>query len=103
MLLKPGARLQSAVCAGQVVVVRAPSEEVDLRFGGVPVRPASPDGPTPDESASPDRVGETPIGKRYVAPSVGLEVLVTKAGSSLLSVGDDLLERKDAKALPASD
>jgi hypothetical protein len=43
------------------------------------------------------------IGKRYTDGSGDLELLCTKAGSSSLSVGDELLVLKDAKPLPSSD
>ena len=43
------------------------------------------------------------IGKRYVDASGDLEVLCTKAGASSLSVGDQVLDTKDAKPLPSSD
>ena len=102
MHLKPGARLRSAVCGGQIVVVRAPDGDVDLRFGGRPVRRLD-DASNELASPAPDLVGETPMGKRYAAADLGVEVLVTQAGQSLLSVGDELLDRKDAKVMPSSD
>ena len=34
--LKPGARLFSAVCATEMIAVKAPSGEVDLTIGGAP-------------------------------------------------------------------
>ena len=34
MDLKPGTRLASAVCETEVVVVKAPAADVDLRCGG---------------------------------------------------------------------
>ncbi len=37
MELKPGTRLRSTVCETQVVVVRAPSEPVELACGGAPL------------------------------------------------------------------
>lgn len=101
MQLTPGARLHSAVCDGQLVVVRAPADDVDLRFGGVPVTDVG-DGIAP-LSPRPDRMGETPMGKRYTDVDRVLEVLVTHTGQTLLSLGDDLLIRKDTKKLPASD
>jgi hypothetical protein len=74
---------------------------VDLRFGGVPVTDLG------DRVASlsprPDRMGETPMGKRYTDVDRVVEVLVTHTGQTLLSLGDDLLIRKDTKKLPASD
>jgi hypothetical protein len=43
------------------------------------------------------------MGKRYVDDSLPLELLVTKAGEGSLSVGDDEMTLKEAKALPSSD
>jgi hypothetical protein len=99
--LKPGARLRSAVCDGELVVVRAPADDVDLQFGGVPVTDVRAD--LDRQAPRPDRVGDTPIGKRYHDVARGVEVLVTRAGQTLLSIGDDLLARRDPKKLPASD
>jgi hypothetical protein len=101
MQVKAGTRLRSAVDACEVVVVRAPSEPVDLRCGGQPFRGI-------DEEASPvDLVagfdGGTQLGKRYADEDLGLEVLCTKAGEGSVSVGDAILEVKGAKPLPASD
>lgn len=101
MQLTPGARLRSAVCDGQLVVVRAPADDVDLRFGGVPVTDLGER--VARLSPRPDRMGETPMGKRYTDVDRVVEVLVTHTGQTLLSLGDDLLIRKDTKKLPASD
>jgi hypothetical protein len=37
-LLKPGTRLRSAVCTTEVMVIQAPTSELDVRCGGVPDR-----------------------------------------------------------------
>jgi hypothetical protein len=101
MKVKPGTRLKSTVCTTEVVVVRAPGDDVDLRCGGQPmvamdeVSPASP----PDLTLT----GGTQLGKRYANAEVGIELLCTKAGDGSLSVGDDRIELKDAKPLPSSD
>jgi len=44
-----------------------------------------------------------PMGKRFEDPSLGLEVLVSKAGAGSLAVDGTLLEIKGAKPLPSSD
>jgi hypothetical protein len=107
MELKPGTRLRSSVSTVEVVVVRAPAVDVDVRCGGVPMVPQ---GGAPADAAgiAEGFAGTTAIGKRYSAPEsaglpAALEVMVTKAGDGLLSIGDALLEAKDAKPLPASD
>jgi hypothetical protein len=52
---------------------------------------------------SPDHAGGTLLGKRYVDTDQTLEVLCTKPGDGSLSVGDEPLQVKEAKPLPASD
>jgi hypothetical protein len=98
--VKPGARFRSAVCGVEVIVVKAPAGEVDLRCGGEPVEPA--DAPRQSEPAAAGEV-VTQVGKRYTDESGDLEVLVTKSGPSTLTIGDTPLEIKGAKPLPASD
>ena len=100
--LKPGERLRSTACEAEVVVIKAPAGEVDLRLGGHPVVPIG--DPAPEGlAAGAGFDGGLLIGKRYVDESGELEVLCTKAGSSSLSVGDQVLDTKDAKPLPSSD
>jgi hypothetical protein len=101
MQVKAGTRLRSAVDACEVVVVRAPSEPVDLRCGGQPFRGIDEEGAPADLVAGFD--GGTQLGKRYADEELGLEVLCTKAGQGSISVGDAILEVKGAKPLPASD
>jgi len=45
----------------------------------------------------------TLLGKRYVDPDETVEVLCTRPGDGSLSIGDMLLDLKDAKPLPSSD
>ncbi|HEX3842486.1 MAG TPA: hypothetical protein VHU85_16970 [Acidimicrobiales bacterium] len=102
MQLKPGARVRSAVCATEVVVVRAPAGDVDLWCGGVP---------TLDLASAPSRGGGpvagqdegTLLGKRYSHDATGLEVLCTKSGAGTLSVAGEPLGLQQAKPLPSSD
>ena len=101
MQLKPGLRLKSAVCAGEFIVVRSPKDAVDLRCGGHPVTTADAAGDKLTPTAGTD--AGAPMGKRYADDAVGLELLVTKAATGALALGDTLLEQKGAKALPASD
>jgi len=100
--LKPGARLHSCVCAAEVVAVKAPAGDVDLRCGGHPMVPVGEDGPE-GLSVAPGFDGGLLIGKRYTDESGDIELLCTKAGTSSLSIGEALLELKDAKPLPSSD
>lgn len=101
-IVKPGDRLRSTTSATEVVVVKAPATDVDIRCGGQPMVPVA-------EAA--DTVGEpvvpfdepTLVGKRYSGEELGLELLCTKGGPGSLSVGDEPLTLAGAKPLPASD
>ena len=100
MALKPGSRLKSAVCDTQVMVVKAPAGEHDLRCGGAPMlAPADAGGGTLDAAFN----GPTMMGKRYVNADESLELLCTKGGQGGLSLGTTALEVKQAKQLPSSD
>lgn len=101
-VLKAGARFKSAVCDSQVMVIKAPAGEHDLRCGGVPMLAAT--DPTA-ASGSPDaaHATETLIGKRYVNADESLELLATKGGKGSLSLGAEALGIKQAKQLPSSD
>ncbi len=98
--LRAGDRLRSAVCDTEVVVVKAPSDAIDLQCGGAAMIPVgdSPDGGTPGAGFDEG----TLIGKRYTDGGA-LELLCTKAGDGSLSIGSDRLEVKGAKPLPSSD
>ncbi len=100
--LKAGARLRSAVCSTEVIIVRPPSEPIDLRCGGESMVELSAPAAAGGGPAAPFDTG-TLLGKRYVHEDTGLEVLCTKAGPGALSAGDQLLPVKDAKPLPSSD
>jgi hypothetical protein len=99
MQLRPGLKLNSAVSTAQVIVVRTPGGEVDVRCGG---RPMLADGASQGEVAAADDEALL-VGKRYSDDSGALELLCTKAGAGGLSVGDQPLTIKAAKPLPASD
>lgn len=99
MQLRPGLRLNSAVSGAQVIVVRAPEGDVDVRCGGLPM--VTGEAPAPADA----RADGEPlvIGKRYGDSSGELELLCTKRGAGGLSLGDEPLAIKVAKPLPASD
>lgn len=100
--VKPGARFRSAVCDVEVIAVKAPSDEVDLRCGGVAMVPM--DGERTQTGApTAGYDGGSLLGKRYTSASGDLELLCTKAGPSSLSLGEELLRVKEAKPLPSSD
>ena len=102
MDLKAGTRLKSAVCDTEVIVVRGPVGEIDLRCGGIPLVMFDVEPPAGATMAN-GFDGGTLLGKRYADGSTGIEVLCTKAGGGSLSIGDTPLLVKEAKPLPASD
>ena len=101
MQLRPGTRLESATCDGQVIVVRAPAGvDVDLRCGGVAMREMG----TPGGRVPIAAIGDPVLlGKRYADEELGLEVLCTRSGEGALTLTDKPVPRKGAKPLPASD
>src|SRR5262245_33212795 len=100
MELRPGQKLRSAVSDAELIVVRAPSEAVEVCCGGTPVvDPDRAGAPAPDAE-----LGEGPLlGKRYADEDLGLELLCTKAGAGELTVDGRPLLVKGAKPLPSSD
>jgi hypothetical protein len=100
--LKAGARFKSAVCDTQVMVIKAPAGEFDLRCGGVEMVPPSVTPPAAVQML-PTLTGETLIGKRYVNADESIELLCTKGGKGILSLDSTPLEIKQAKQLPSSD
>lgn len=99
---KPGTKLKSAVCDTQIMVLRVPSEALDLRCGGA----AMLEGMGESESSAtldPTLSGGSLTGKRYTDAEESMEFLCTKGGQGTLSVGGVPLDIKQAKALPSSD
>jgi hypothetical protein len=99
---KPGARLHSAVCATEVVVIAAPDETIALTCGGAPLLA---DGEEAGESLALEvAVAEgTQLGKRYTNETGQLELLCVKPGEGSLAAGGVALVLKGAKPLPSSD
>lgn len=101
MKLRAGQRLSSAVCDGQVVVVKAPEDDVEIACGGVPMVEGDAER---DPSATAPEGDEGPaLGKRYADDDLGLELLCTRAGSGALTANGQPLPLKGAKPLPSSD
>lgn len=101
MQLKPGSRLRSIACTTEIIVVRSPSDDVELSCGGHPMS----DGATSRPSARPldGFTDGTQVGKRYADDERGLELLCTKGGIGSLAIGVSPIEIKAAKPLPSSD
>lgn len=102
MKLRAGQKLQSTVSDVQVVVVRAPTAEVEVGCGGAPVMAEGqqPGGITQVEVAD----GDGPqLGKRYADEELGIELLCVRAGQGVLTVNGRTLPVKNAKPLPSSD
>jgi hypothetical protein len=102
MDLKAGLRLRSVSDTTEVVVVRAPSDDADLRCGGHPMVALDAEAASGATIESGFDEG-TQVGKRYADENSGLELLCTKAGKGSLSLGVDPLPVKGAKPLPSSD
>ena len=101
MNLRAGQRLHSAVSDAQLIVVRAPDADVDLRCGGTPLldEPRTPETTVAAESSDDALL----IGKRYADEELGLELLCTRPGAGALTVDGNDLGLKGAKPLPSSD
>ncbi|MEM7408718.1 MAG: hypothetical protein AAF430_00610 [Myxococcota bacterium] len=100
--LKAGSRIQSAVCATELMVIQAPDGDVDVRCGGEPMLDIGADKPA-GAAPNPDLKAGSQIGKRYVDEGGTIELLCTKPGEGTLALGDAPLVLKEAKPLPASD
>jgi hypothetical protein len=99
--LKPGTRIKSAVCATELMVIQAPSGDVDVRCGGAPMIGIG--DPKPERAIDPNLKAGSQIGKRYVDAAGTVELLCTKPGEGTLAIGTAPLVLKEAKPLPASD
>jgi hypothetical protein len=99
--MKAGTRLQSTVCATNVVVVKSSAEPVALECGGAAMAEGT--GAAASGEVKPGFDTGTLLGKRYSDEVSGLELLCTKGGDGTLTVNGRVLQLKAAKALPASD
>jgi hypothetical protein len=100
--LKAGARLRSAVCSTEVMVIAAPDADLELLCGGAAMVGLE-SAPAPGATLDPDAKGGTQIGKRYVNEAGTLELLCTRPGEGSLSADGAALTIKGAKPLPSSD
>jgi hypothetical protein len=99
--LKAGTRLFSAVDATELIAVKAPADPIEVTIGGVPPVFSADD--RTNSAALPGHDGGVAMGKRYTDADGSLELLCTKAGSSVPALDGEPLVLKDAKPLPASD
>lgn len=101
--MKPrvGQSLFSTVDDTAVVVIKAPSSEVDITCGGAAMVDAAPGGAAGE--LDPEQADGTLLGKRYVNRELGIELLCSKPGKGTLAVDGSPLALATAKPLPASD
>ena len=102
MDLKAGLRLRSVSDTTEVVVVPAPSDDVDLRCEGHPMVALDAEAAS-GATVEPGFDDPTQVGKRNADENSGLEVLCTNAEQGSLSVGVDPVPVKGSKPLPSSD
>ena len=100
--LKAGAKLKSAVCDTQLMVVKAPAGEYDIRCGGADMLAGTATAPE-GAQLDPAQAGGTLIGKRYVDPEEKVELLCTKGGKGSVVLNGVAMSIKQAKQLPSSD
>jgi hypothetical protein len=96
--MKPGARLKSATCDTEVMVIRGSGLVVEC--GGAPMLEKVPESRT---ALDPKFSGGTKIGKRYVDAADKVELLCVKGGAGSLAIDGVALTTKEAKPLPSSD
>ncbi|MDA1074978.1 MAG: hypothetical protein O3A63_09515 [Proteobacteria bacterium] len=99
--LKTGARLKSAVCDGEVMIVLAPAGDLEETCGGAAMVAAG--SAVEKGQVDPDHAVGIRIGKRYVNEDGTLEVLCVKNGDGGVAVNGVPLLQKDTKKLPKTD
>lgn len=98
-IFKPGTKLSSTVCKTQIMVLRAPSEVLDISCGGALMQIGD---PSELNSMSGDNAG-TLVGKRYTDEAETMEFLCTRGGEGTISIEGYTIGVKAAKKLPSSD
>ena len=101
-VLKTGARLKSAVCDGEVMVVSAPAADISLTCGGAAMLDSAAED-AERVAIDPDHAVGIRIGKRYISEDGTLELLCVKGGDGGLAADGALLLQKDTKQLPKTD
>jgi hypothetical protein len=100
--LKAGARVKSAVCKSELMLIAVPEQAGQLTCGGVPVIGLKEDAPAGAEIDTDHKQG-TQMGKRYTNEAEDIVVLCTKPGEGGLALDGVTLAVKGAKPLPSSD
>ena len=99
---KPGARLRSAVCTTEAMVIATSGGAIAISCGGAPMLLEGEEanaGLTLDSS-----VGDgAQLGKRYTNDAGDVELLCVKPREGALSIDGVALVLKGAKPLPSSD
>ena len=96
---KPGTKLSSTVCKTQIMVLRAPAEELEISCGGAPMQVGDP----AELGAMSGENSGTLVGKRYTDADESMEFLCTRGGDGSISVTGYVIDIKAAKKLPSSD
>ena len=100
--MKAGLRLKSCVCSTEIMVIRVPVIQADVRCGGVAMV-APTEAVPPDVRLDPTQAQGTLIGKRYIDAQDRVEVLCTQGGAGSLTFDGVAMTVKQPKALPSSD
>jgi len=98
-IYKPGTKLSSTVCKAQIMVLRAPAEELDISCGGAPMQVGDP----AELGAMSGENSGTLVGKRYTDAAETMEFLCTRGGDGSVAVEGYAIDIKAAKKLPSSD
>jgi len=96
---KPGTKLSSTVCKTQIMVLRAPAEELEISCGGAPMQVGDP----VELGAMSGENSGTLVGKRYTDADESMEFLCTRGGDGSIAVAGYVVDIKAAKKLPSSD
>lgn len=102
MELKPGMRVHAADSTAELVVVKAPGGDVDLRCGDAAMLPGVGTG-TAAAGGADGEEEQVVVGKRYANADASLLLLATKGGKGHLVADGVALEIQDPRALPSSD
>jgi hypothetical protein len=99
--IETGMRLRSVVSSTEVIVVRAPSDVVELTCGSVAMVHIGK--PAPSVDADADLEGQSLLGKRYLDELCGIELLCTRGGQGVLACDGRMRTVQKTKPLPSSD